>query len=114
MYNEIPKIIHPPVKEAPANPGDASKVRDFVEVIDRPPLLVWIVDHFCGSLRRSDVSDNVALRLNEPKLVTPLNSGSFQLRGMAATNIFLITLGPLYLEFRKRSANLRSISAPLN
>ena len=49
------------------------------------------------------MSDNVALRLNEPKLVTPLNSGSFQLRGMAATNIFLITLGPLYLEFRKRS-----------
>ena len=102
------------MKEAPAYRGDMSKVRDFVEVIDRPPLLVSIVNHFCGSLRRSDVSDNVALRLNEPKLVTPLNSGSFQLRGMAATNIFLITLGPLYLEFRKRSADSRSISVPLN
>ena len=91
------------MKEAPAYPGDVSKVRDFVEVIDRPPLLASIVDHFCGLLRCADVSDNVALRLNEPKLVTP--SGSFQLRGMAATNIFLITLGPLYLEFRKRSAD---------
>lgn len=35
------------MKEAPAYRGDMSKVRDFVEIIDRLPLLVSIVDHFC-------------------------------------------------------------------
>jgi hypothetical protein len=33
------------VKQAPADLGDASKIRDFVEVIDRAPFLASIVNH---------------------------------------------------------------------
>ena len=50
------------VKETPADLCDASKVRDFVEVIDRAPLLALIVDHFPGFSRRANMSDSRTLQ----------------------------------------------------
>ena len=49
-------------EDTPADLCDASKVRDFVEVIDRVRLLALIVDHFPGFSRRANVSDKQTLQ----------------------------------------------------